>query len=36
MNPQAYSEKWQNITSNIRLVIGRLEFESKQKIKTIN
>lgn len=36
MNPQAYTEKWQNITSNIRLVIGRLEFESKQKIKTIN
>ena len=36
LNPNKHTEKWENIMSNLRLVVAKLEYESKQKIKTIH
>ena len=36
INPNKHSEKWENIMNNLRLVVGKLEYESIQKIKTVH
>ena len=36
INPNKHTEKWQNITNNLRLIVGKFEYESKQNIKTIH
>ena len=36
INPNKHTDKWENIMKNLRLVIAKLEYESKQKIKTVH
>jgi len=36
LNPNKHEEKWEKIMKNLRLVIGKLEYESEQKNRTIH
>ena len=36
INPNQHTEKWSKIMKNLRLVVGRLEFESYQKNRTVH
>ena len=36
INPNNHDEKWENLMNNLRLVIGRIEYASKQKTRTVH
>ena len=36
INPNQHTEKWEKLMKNLRLVVGRLEFESYQKNRTVH
>ena len=36
INPNKNDEKWEQIMDNLRLVIGKLEFESQMKKRTVH
>ena len=36
INPNKNDEKWEQIMNNLRLVIGKLEFESQMKKRTVH
>ena len=36
INPNKHSDKWSKIMKNLRLVVGRLEYESYQKNRTVH
>ena len=36
INPNMHEEKWEKIMSNLRLIIGKLEFESQMKKRTVH
>ena len=36
INPNKNDEKWEQIINNLRLVIGKLEFESQMKKRTVH
>ena len=36
INPNKHEEKWENLMNNLRLVIGKIEYESKRKTRTVH
>ncbi len=36
INPNKHEEKWENLMNNLRLVVGKIEYASKKKIRTIH
>tara|TARA_B100000686_G_C16252004_1_gene694913 strand:- start:95 stop:367 length:273 start_codon:yes stop_codon:yes gene_type:complete len=36
INPNKHEEKWENIMNNLRLVVGKIEYESIKKIRTVH
>ena len=36
INPNKHEEKWEKLMNNLRLVIGKIEYESKRKIRTVH
>ena len=36
INPNQHTEKWEKLMKNLRLVVGKLEFESYQKKRTVH
>jgi hypothetical protein len=36
LNPNKHSHKWEKIMRNLRLVIGKIEYESHQKYRVIH
>lgn len=36
INPNKHEEKWENIMNNLRLVVGKIEYESNKKIRTVH
>jgi len=36
MNPNQHTEKWKKLMQNLRLVLGKIEYESHQKIRTVH
>ena len=36
INPNQHTEKWEKLMKNLRLVVGKLEFESYQKNRTVH
>ena len=34
INPNKHEEKWENLMNNLRLIVGRIEYASKQKKRT--
>ncbi len=36
INPNKHEEKWENLMNKLRLMIGRIEYESRQKERTIH
>ena len=36
INPNNHDEKWENLMNNLRLVIGRIEYASKEKTRTVH
>ncbi len=35
INPNKHEEKWEKLMNNLRLVIGKIEYESKRKTRTV-
>ena len=36
LNPNKHDHKWEKIMKNLRLVVGKLEYESHQKNRTVH
>ena len=36
INPNKHEQKWEKLMNNLRLVIGKIEYESKKKTKTVH
>jgi len=36
INPNKHEEKWENLMNNLRLVVGKIEYASKKKIRTVH
>lgn len=36
INPNKHEEKWENLMNNLRLVVGKIEYESKRKTRTVH
>ena len=36
INPNKHEEKWENIMNNLRLVVGKIEYESNKKIRAVH
>tara|TARA_X000000950_G_C13513213_1_gene496580 strand:+ start:104 stop:364 length:261 start_codon:yes stop_codon:yes gene_type:complete len=36
INPNKHEEKWEKLMNNLRLVIGKIEYESKKKTRTVH
>ncbi len=36
INLNNHDEKWENLMNNLRLVIGRIEYASKEKTRTVH
>ena len=36
INPNKYEEKWEILMNKLRLVVGRIEYASKQKNRTVH
>ena len=36
INPNQHTEKWEKLIKNLRLVVGKIEYESFQKNRTIH
>tara|TARA_B100000427_G_scaffold243013_1_gene205966 strand:+ start:181 stop:453 length:273 start_codon:yes stop_codon:yes gene_type:complete len=36
INPNKHEEKWENIMNNLRLIVGKIEYESNKKIRTVH
>ena len=36
INPNKHEEKWEKLINNLRLVIGKIEYESKRKTRTVH
>tara|TARA_B100001250_G_C19652338_1_gene723291 strand:- start:389 stop:661 length:273 start_codon:yes stop_codon:yes gene_type:complete len=36
INPNKHEEKWETIMNNLRLVVGKIEFESNKKVRTVH
>jgi len=36
INPNKHEEKWENLMNKLRLVVGRIEYASKQKKRTVH
>ena len=35
INPNQHTEKWEKLMQNLRLVLGKIGYESHQKIRTV-
>ena len=36
LNPNKHEEKWEKIMNNLRLVVGKLEYEAVQKTRSVH
>ena len=36
INPNKHEEKWEKLMNNLRLVIGKIEYESKRKTRPVH
>ena len=36
INPNKHDEKWEILMNKLRLVVGRIEYESKRKTRTVH
>ena len=36
INPNKHEEKWENLINNLRLIVGKIEYESKRKTRTVH
>jgi len=36
LNPNKHEEKWEKLMRNLRLAVGKIEYESEQKNRTIH
>ena len=36
LNPNKHEEKWEKIMSNLRLVVGKLEYQAGQKTRSVH
>ena len=36
INPNKHEEKWEKLMNNLRLIIGKIEYESKTKTRTVH
>jgi len=36
LNPNKHNHKWEKIMTNLRLVVGKIEFEAAQKARTVH
>ena len=36
LNPNKHEEKWETLMKNLRLIIGKIEYESMQKERTVH
>ena len=36
INPNKHEEKWENLMNNLRLIVGKIEYESKKKTRTVH
>ena len=36
LNPNKHEEKWEKLMKNLRLIIGKIEYESMQKERTVH
>ena len=36
INPNKHDEKWEMLMNKLRLVVGRIEYESKRKTRTVH
>ena len=36
INPNKHEEKWENTMNNLRLVVGKIEYESNKKTRTVH
>ena len=36
INPNKHEEKWEKLMNNLRLIVGRIEYESKRKTRTVH
>ena len=36
LNPNKHEEKWEKLMKNLRLIIGKIEYESIQKERTVH
>ena len=36
INPNKHEEKWENLMNNLRLIVGKIEYEGKRKKRTVH
>ena len=36
INPNKHEKKWENLMNNLRLIVGKIEYESKRKTRTVH
>ena len=36
INPNKHEEKWKNLMNNLRLIVGKIEYESIRKARTVH
>ena len=36
INPNQHTEKWEMLMKNLRLVVGKIEYESYRKTRTVH
>ena len=36
INPNKHEEKWENLMNNLRLIVGKIEYESIRKARTVH
>ena len=36
INPNKHDEKWENLMNNLRLIVGKIEYESIRKARTVH
>ena len=36
LNPNKHNHKWEKIMTNLRLVVGKIEFEAAQKVRSVH
>ena len=36
LNPNQHNHKWEKIMTNLRLVVGKIEFEAAQKVRSVH